>query len=297
MITQEIEKQKYKVAILGSGNIGTDLLIKVQRSNNLECVAFIGRNLNSRGMSKALELGATLSDQSIQYVVDHADEIDLVFDATSAKSHKVHASILKELGVKCIDLTPAKIGPMCVPSVNSNECLDEININMVSCGGQASIPMAVAIANTQSNVEYIEVVSSIASKSAGPATRLNLDEYIKTTEKGVKHFSGVEKTKAILVLNPATPCINMITTILAKVEKPNIKTLKIEVERLSKKVQSYVPGYELILGPLFENGRIVIMFKVRGLGDYLPEYAGNLDIINCAAIAMAEEYANRGKNE
>ena len=287
-----MEHEKYRVAILGSGNIGTDLLIKVQRSNKLECVAFIGRNLNSQGMSTALELGVKISDQSIHYVINNADAIDLVFDATSAKDHKKHAKILKSLGIKCFDLTPAKIGPMCVPSVNSDECLNEININMVSCGGQASIPMAVALARTHNDIEYIEVVSSIASKSAGPATRQNLDEYINTTERGIKHFSGAKKTKAILILNPAIPCINMVTTILAKVENPNINALNTEVAKISTKVQSYVPGYELILGPLLENGRIIIMFKLRGLGDYLPKYAGNLDIINCAALAMAEEYAN-----
>ena len=286
-----MKTQKYRVAILGSGNIGTDLLIKIQRSSNLECVAFIGRSRGSRGMSKALELGVILSDKSINYIVDNANKIDLVFDATSAKDHKIHAPILKDLGIKCIDLTPAKIGPMCIPSVNSNKCLEDVNINMISCGGQASIPMAVAISKVHNDIEYIEVVSSIASKSAGPATRLNLDEYIKTTEGGVKYFSGAKKTKAILILNPATPSVNMVTTILAKVKNPNIEALKKEVNILVKKVQSYVPGYELILGPLFENGRIVIMLKVRGLGDYLPEYAGNLDIINCAAIAMAEEYA------
>ena len=288
--------KKYRVAILGSGNIGTDLLVKIQRSENLECVAFIGRSRGSRGMAKALELGVTLSDQSIQYVIDHASDIDLIFDATSAKDHMLHAPIFKKLRIKCIDLTPAKIGPMCVPSVNSDECLNEMNINMVSCGGQASIPMAVALAKVHKNIEYIEVVSSIASKSAGPATRINLDEYIKTTEGGVQHFSDAKKTKSILILNPAVPHIDMITTILAKVDKPNIKALELEVASLVAKVQTYVPGYQLILGPLFENGRVVIMLKVRGLGDYLPEYAGNLDIINCAAIAMAEEYAKAEKN-
>ena len=180
---------------------------------------------------------------------------------------------------------------MCVPSVNSLDCLKEININMISCGGQASIPIAAAIASIHKDIEYIEVVSSIASKSAGPATRLNLDEYIQTTEDGLKHFSKAKKTKAILILNPAIPCINMTTTILCKVKNPNISALKKEVAKISSKVQSYVPGYELILGPLLENERIIIMFKVRGLGDYLPKYAGNLDIINCAAIAMSEEYA------
>ena len=283
--------KKYRVAILGSGNIGTDLLFKVQKSNTLECNAFIGRSLGSQGMSSAIKLGAKVSDQSIQYVIDNAEKIDLVFDATSAKDHASHAVILKNIGVKCIDLTPANIGPMCIPSVNSKECLNEDNISMVSCGGQASIPIAVAISNSHSTIDYIEVVSSIASKSAGPATRINLDEYIKTTETGLKNFSGAKKTKAILILNPASPCINMTTTILAKVENPNIKALKLELDEIAKKVKSYVPGYELILGPLLENDRIVIMFKIKGLGDYLPEYAGNLDIINCAAIAMAEEYA------
>jgi acetaldehyde dehydrogenase len=286
-----MQKRKYRVAILGSGNIGTDLLIKIERSSNLECVAFIGRSLSSHGMSTALKLGAKVSDQSVQFIVDNAEKIDLVFDATSAKDHASHAIIFKNIGVRCIDLTPAKIGPMCIPSVNSSECLDEVNINMVSCGGQASIPVAVAISNTHSNIDYIEVVSSIASKSAGPATRLNLDEYIKTTETGLKKFSGAKKTKAILILNPAKPCINMITTILAKVQNPNIKALEEELDEISKKVQSYVPGYDLILGPILENDRIVIMLRIKGLGDYLPEYAGNLDIINCAAIAMAEEYA------
>ena len=286
-----MQKRKYRVAILGSGNIGTDLLIKIERSSNLECVAFIGRSLSSHGMSTALKLGAKVSDQSVQFIVDNAEKIDLVFDATSAKDHASHAIIFKNIGVRCIDLTPALIGPMCIPSVNSSECLDEVNINMVSCGGQASIPIAVAISNTHSNIDYIEVVSSIASKSAGPATRLNLDEYIKTTETGLKKFSGAKKTKAILILNPAKPCINMITTILAKVQNPNIKALEEELDEISKKVQSYVPGYDLILGPILENDRIVIMLRIKGLGDYLPEYAGNLDIINCAAIAMAEEYA------
>jgi acetaldehyde dehydrogenase (acetylating) len=286
-----MKKRKYKVAILGSGNIGTDLLFKVERSNYLECVAFIGRSLSSHGMSTALKLGAKVSDQSVQFIIDNAEKIDLVFDATSAKDHLSHAVIFEKIGVKCIDLTPAKIGPMCIPSVNSSECLNEVNINMVTCGGQASIPIAVAISNTHSSIDYIEVVSSIASKSAGPATRLNLDEYIKTTETGLKNFSGAKKTKAILILNPAIPCINMITTILAKVQSPNIKALDLELDQITKKVQSYVPGYDLILGPTLENDRIVIMFKIKGLGDYLPEYAGNLDIINCAAISMAEEFA------
>ena len=288
---------KYRVAILGTGNIGTDLLIKVLRSANLECVAFIGRNLNSVGMVQARTLGVNCSDKSIDYIIQHKKDIDLVFDATSAKAHKKHAPILSELGIKTIDLTPAKIGSMCIPVVNLIDSLGVKNVNMVTCGGQASIPIAYGIGKTQKDVEYIEVVSSIASKSAGPATRSNLDEYIGTTEQGISYFSGVKKVKAILNLNPAIPCINMQTTIFAKVKNPDLIKLKDFLSPLIAGIVEYVPGYQLILGPTYENGRIVVMIKVKGLGDYLPEYAGNLDIINCAAIAMAEEYARANKEK
>ncbi|MDP3372045.1 MAG: acetaldehyde dehydrogenase (acetylating) [Candidatus Paracaedibacteraceae bacterium] len=282
---------KLKVAILGSGNIGTDLLIKVLRSPYLECGAFIGRNLSSSGMMKALSLGVPVSADGIDYIVKNPDCCELVFDATSAKSHFEHAPILKKLNKRVIDLTPAKVGLMSVPSVNLEDCLTEFNVNMVTCGGQASIPVAYAIGQTQVDVEYIEVVSSIASRSAGPATRQNLDEYIKTTEDGIKEFSGAARTKAILNLNPAEPCVDMQTTIFAKVKHPDIEKLTGVLAQLVEKIRKYVPGYEIILGPIVENGRIVVMARVRGLGDYLPAYAGNLDIINCAAIAMAEEYA------
>jgi acetaldehyde dehydrogenase len=284
-------KRKLKVAIIGSGNIGTDLLIKVLRSPYLECGAFIGRSLSSSGMVKALSLDVPVSAEGINYIIDHPDCCDIVFDATSAKSHCEHAPILKKLNKRVIDMTPAKIGLMSVPSVNLADCLSEFNVNMITCGGQASIPVAYAIGQTQSDVDYIEVVSSIASRSAGPATRQNLDEYIKTTEDGLKEFSGAKRTKAILNLNPAEPCVDMQTTIFAKVSNPNIPKLTERLSVLVKDVQKYVPGYEVILGPIFDNGRIVVMVRVRGLGDYLPAYAGNLDIINCAAIAMAEEYA------
>lgn len=283
--------KKYRVAILGSGNIGTDLLVKTMRSEYLECIAFIGRSYTSQGMQKARSMDVACSDKSIQYVQDNHSVIDLVFDATSAKDHQMHAPILKSLGIRAIDLTPAKVGPMCVPAVNIDECLDEMNLNMVTCGGQASIPIAYVIGRTQKEVPYIEVVSSIASKSAGPATRLNLDEYIGTTEKGVLKFSGCAKAKAILNLNPAVPCIDMQTTVFAKVSNPDIDSIRERLIPIVNRIRQYVPGYELIVGPLVENGRIVVMVRVRGLGDYLPEYAGNLDIINCAAIEMAERYA------
>jgi len=289
-------KRKLKVAIIGSGNIGTDLLIKVLRSPYLECGAFIGRNLSSSGMMKALALGVPVSAEGVDYIVKNPDCCDLVFDATSARSHLEHAPLLKKLNKRVIDLTPAKIGLMSVPSVNLADCLNEFNVNMVTCGGQASIPVAYAIGKTQKDVDYIEVVSSIASRSAGPATRQNLDEYIKTTEDGLKEFSGATRTKAILNLNPAEPCVDMQTTIFAKVANPDIPKLAEMLSGLVEKIRKYVPGYEIILGPMVENGRIVVMARVRGLGDYLPAYAGNLDIINCAAIAMAEEYASAAPN-
>ena len=283
--------KKLRVAILGSGNIGTDLLIKVQRSNFLECVLFIGRNLASPGMGKAIALGVKVSDESIGAILKNPDTVDLVFDATSAKDAKVHWEILDKLGKIVIDLTPAKLGLLCIPAVNLDEVLKHRNVNMITCGGQASIPLVYLISKTQRNVEYIEVVSSIASKSAGPATRLNLDEYIDTTEKGIKYFSSVSRTKAILNLNPANPCIDMQTTIFAQVENPDMDILISAVDTMVSKIQKYVPGYSLLVPPIYENGRIAIMVKVQGLGDYLPKYAGNLDIINCAAIAVAEQYS------
>lgn len=283
--------KKLRVAILGSGNIGTDLLIKIQRSEYLECVLFIGRNLASPGMAKAIALGVKVSDESIGAILKNPDTVDLVFDATSAKDAKVHWGILDKLGKIVIDLTPAKLGLLCIPAVNLEEVLKYRNVNMITCGGQASIPLVYIISNTQRNVEYIEVVSSIASKSAGPATRLNLDEYIDTTENGIKKFSGVSSTKAILNLNPANPCIDMQTTIFAQLENPDMDILISSVDTMVNKIQKYVPGYSLLVPPIYENGRIAIMVKVQGLGDYLPKYAGNLDIINCAAIAVAEQYS------
>lgn len=283
--------RKLKVAILGSGNIGTDLLVKVLRSPHFECGAFIGRSLASPGMVKAQELGVPVSADSINYIEKNPDCCDIVFDATSAKDHDVHDPILQKLGKRVIDLTPAKRGVMCIPSVNMQECLSATNVNMITCGGQASIPVAYAIGKTQKDLDYIEVISSIASRSAGPATRRNLDEYIHTTEEGLRTFSRAARTKAILNLNPAQPCINMQTTIFAKCENPDIEKLKPVLAGIVENIKRYVPGYEVILGPIVENGRIAVMVRVKGLGDYLPAYAGNLDIINCAAIAMAEEYA------
>ena len=282
---------KMKVAILGSGNIGTDLLIKVLRSKYLECALFIGRNLASPGMAKANGLGVPISDRSIDAIIKTPDCCELVFDATSALDHKRHWAVLEKLGKRVIDLTPSKLGKMCVPAVNLQECLTSPNVNMVSCGGQTSIPLAYVIGQVYGQVDYIEVVSSIASRSAGPATRINLDEYVETTEQGLSLFSGCPRTKVILNLNPAQPCINMQTTISAQVRTSNLESLNTAVEAMVARIREYVPGYALLVPPTVENNRIVMMVKVQGLGDYLPKYAGNLDIINCAALATAEAFA------
>ncbi|MBD2552238.1 acetaldehyde dehydrogenase (acetylating) [Limnothrix sp. FACHB-708] len=283
--------RKLKVAILGSGNIGTDLLVKIMRSPLLECSLFIGRNMASPGMAKANSLGVRISDLSIEAIVKEPDCCDLVFDATSAKDHIHHWSLLERLGKIVIDMTPAKIGEMCIPAVNIEKCNLYKNVNMVSCGGQASIPLAYLVGRIHQSVEYIEVVSSIASRSAGPATRANIDEYIETTEEGIKNFSGCNRAKAILILNPAQPCIDMQTTIFARVKNPDLDKLKTVVDEMVNSIRMYVPGYQLIVPPMLENDRIIMTVKVQGLGDYLPTYAGNLDIINCAAIATAEKYA------
>ena len=283
--------QKLKVAILGSGNIGTDLLIKIQRSPYLEASLFIGRNLASPGMVKAHSLGVPISDRSIDAIIDDPDCCDLVFDATSAADAKRHWKILEKLGKVVVDMTPAKVGEMCVPAVNLSAALQHPNLNMITCGGQAAIPLAYLIGQTQTEIEYIETVSSIASRSAGPATRINIDEYIETTEKALSAFSGAKSAKAILILNPAQPCIDMQTTVFAKVAVPDMDKLRAAAGGMVRSIQKYVPGYQVLVEPTLENGRIVITVKVQGLGDYLPKYAGNLDIINCAAIAAAEEYA------
>ena len=285
---------KLKCAILGTGNIGTDLLIKVMRSNLLECTLFAGRNFCSDGMKKATALGVNISDKGINVIVDKADDIDLVFDATSAPAHIEHWPVIEGLGKIAIDMTPAKLGVFCVPAIDSQEIWDSgtRNINMITCGGQASVPIAAAIAEVHTNIEYIEAASSIASRSAGPATRANLDEYVHTTEDGLLKFSGAAKAKAILILNPAKPPIDMQTTVYAKIKNPDIVKISASVNAMILRIRSYVPGYELLVPPEIVGEDIVMVtVKVRGEGDYLPRYAGNLDIVNCAAIGVAEELA------
>jgi acetaldehyde dehydrogenase (acetylating) len=289
--------RKTRVAILGTGNIGTDLLVKVLRSPDLECKLFVGRNFRSDGMQKASSLGVNISDRGIDGIVQQADDIDIVFDATSAAAHLEHWHVLQRLGKTVIDMTPAKLGEFCVPAINGQDVGTGLvrNINMITCGGQASVPIASAIAEVQDDIDYIEVASSIASRSAGPATRANLDEYIETTEQALIKFSRARQAKAILILNPARPPIDMQTTIYAKVRNPDLAAIRASVDRMMARIMAYVPGYQLTVPPTIEDGRIMTTVKVLGNGDYLPRYAGNLDIINCAAIGIAETIARQGR--
>ena len=281
---------KLKIAIIGSGNIGTDLLIKVMRSSVMTCTLFAGRNFNSTGMKRANALGVMISDRGIEAIVNDPTICDVVFDCTSAHAHQTHWPILNKLGKTVIDMTPAKLGALCIPCINAEESLagGARNINMITCGGQSSIPIAYAIAQVHKNIDYIEVASSIASRSAGPATRYNLDEYIETTQEALQSFTGALRTKAILILNPANPPIDMQTTIYSKIAEPDLPAITASVLAMVDKLKIYVPGYQLIVPPTVDGGKVITTIKVLGAGDYLPQYAGNLDIINCAAIAMAE---------
>ncbi len=284
---------RVKVGIIGTGNIGTDLLIKVQRSDILECGIFAGKNPDSTGIKKAKSLGVKVSFNSIRAIQDNPNCCEIVFDATSAKVHSSNAPILKQLSKFTIDLTPSQIGKMCVPVINLAECLNYDNVNLITCGGQAVTPIAYAIMKVHPETEYIEVIASIASKSAGIGTRVNIDEYTQATKDAIITFTGVRKAKAIIVLNPAEPPILMHNTIYAKIEKPRIEEIAAQVMSMAKKIQKYVPGYKIVLGPVVENNRVTTMVEVVGLGDFLPKYSGNLDIITCAAVNVAEEFAKK----
>jgi len=287
------KNKKIKVGIIGTGNIGSDLLTKILRSPYLKCGIFTGHNPDSEGIKRAKKLGVKTSFESIKAIEKNPKCCEIVFDATSAEAHLYNAPILKKLKKFAIDMTPSRIGKMCVPILNLEKSLKEQNINMVSCGGQATTPIAKAIMKINPDTEYIEIVSSISSKSAGIGTRNNIDEYTQTTSEALMYFSGVKKAKAIVNLNPADPPILMHNTIYAQIKNPKIKLITEEIKKVVKKIQQYVPGYKLILEPVFDNGKLTTMIEVVGRGDYLPIYAGNLDIINCAAITVAEEYAKR----
>ncbi len=288
--------KKMKVGIIGTGNIGTDLLIKISRSPFLECGIFTGRNLDSKGIGIATKMGVPVSFDSIHFIEENPSCCDIVFDATSAKVHEYNAPILKSLHKFAIDLTPSQIGKMCIPVLNLEECLAEDNVNLITCGGQAAIPVAFAIAQAQPDTKYIEVVASISSKSAGLGTRNNIDEFTQTTREALSLFTGIPKTKAIITLNPAEPPIIMRNTIYALIDQPDMDLIFSRVQDMVEKIRKYVPGYRIVLGPVYENNRVTTTIEVLGLGDFLPEYSGNLDIITCAAVNIAEEYARRKMN-
>lgn len=285
--------KKVKVGIIGTGNIGSDLLHKVLRSEVLECGIFTGRNKDSEGIRRAKELGVPTSFESLKPIIENPDCCEIVFDTTSAAYHLEHAVILKNLGKFTIDLTPSRIGMMCVPAINLAEALEAENVNLITCGGQTLIPIAKAIMEVHPETKYIEVVGSIASKSAGSGTRANMEEYIQTTTDALKKFSGVPQAKAILILNPVEPPILMHNTLYALIPEPNIEALTKKLNEVVAAIQQYVPGYRLAIGPVAEKGKITITIEVVGRGDFLPAYAGNLDIITCAAIRVAEEYAKK----
>lgn len=286
---------KVKCAIIGSGNIGTDLLFKLLRSKTLEPVLMVGIDPSSRGLAIAREHGLTTVDNGIDGFLPLADQVDIVFEATSAKAHLYHAPILKKLGKKAIDLTPAAVGPFMVPAVSLDmENLAELdNVNMVTCGGQATIPIVKAIQDVVP-VRYAEIVASIASKSAGPGTRQNIDEFTVTTARAIKEVAGVEDAKAIIILNPAEPPILMRNTIYAEItdysETIRENILKSLYDML-KVVQSYVPGYRFKAAPVIKENLVTVTVEVEGNGDYLPKYAGNLDIITAAAVKAGEVIA------
>lgn len=285
--------RKIKVGIIGTGNIGTDLLLKLKRSKVLECGMFTGRNADSKGIAIAKELGVLTSAESIAAIQNDPDCCDIVFDATSAGAHKMNAPVLKDLGKFSIDLTPSRVGKMCVPVLNMEECLEETEVNLITCGGQATTPIAYAISRVHPETRYIEIVATIASKSAGKGTRDNIDEFTQTTRDALTEFTGIRKTKAIIVLNPAEPPLTMHNTIYALIDNPDMDAITKAVLDMEKNIKRYVPGYKIVLPPTFENGRVTTTLQVVGLGDYLPKYSGNLDIITCAAIEIAENYAKK----
>jgi len=285
--------KKTPVCIIGTGNIGTDLLYKIQRSEFLECALFAGRNHDSKGIALAKEMGVPVSFDSINALLENPNCCEIVFDATSAAVHKIHAPILKKLGKFVIDLTPSRVGEMCIPVVNGDDIATDVdaNINLVTCGGQASTPIAKAIAKIHPDTQYLELIASVSSKSAGPGTRANIDEYNQTTQRAIREFTGIPKVKSILILNPAEPPILMHNTIYAKIQHPDLDALKKEIESAVDVIQQYVPGYRLVAGPVEMEGVVSVIIEVTGKGDFLPTYSGNLDIITAAAVQMAEKYA------
>jgi len=286
---------KIKCALIGPGNIGTDLLYKLQRSPLLDPIWMVGIDPTSEGLKRATELGLKTTAKGVDGLLPYvkADGVQIAFDATSAYVHAENSRKLNELGVLMIDLTPAAIGPFCVPPVNLKEHVGkrEMNVNMVTCGGQATVPMVAAISRVQP-VKYGEIIATVSSKSAGPGTRKNIDEFTRTTAGAVEKVGGAKQGKAIIIINPAEPSLIMRDTVhcLTETEPDQVKITE-SIHAMIKEVQKYVPGYKLVNGPVFDGNRVSIFLEVEGLGDFLPKYAGNLDIMTAAAARTAEMFA------
>jgi len=298
--------KKFTAAIVGPGNIGTDLLMKLQKySTNVEPVYMIGVDPESDGLHRAEKLGVTASAGGVDWLLQQPQLPDLVFEATSAYAHLANAPRYQEAGIRAIDLTPAAVGPYLCPSVNFDALKTVDNVNMITCGGQATTPIVAAVSQVVP-VDYAEIVASISSKSAGPGTRANIDEFMYTTARALEKVGGAKQGKAILILNPVDPPMLMRNTVYCSLpaeaaEPGEIRDqIKNSIEQMVKTVQSYVPGYHLTAEPQFDHarpewrgwGRVTVLIEVRGAADYLPEYAGNLDIITAAAVATADKYVD-----
>jgi len=288
---------KIKAAILGSGNIGTDLFYKARRSAWIDPAWVVGVDPASEGLARARSLGASTTAGGVDALLPHVerDGIRLAFDATSAHAHRDNDARLAPLGVAMIDLTPAAIGPPCIPPVNlaDLEGSRARNVNMVSCGGQATVPMVAAVSRVQP-VAYAEIVATVASRSVGPGTRQNIDEFTRTTAAAVERIGGARRGKAIIVINPAEPPLVMRDTIHCLTEDaPDEAAITASIHAMVKEVERYVPGYRLKNGPVFDGRRVSVFMEVEGLGDYLPKYAGNLDIMTAAALRTGEVLAQR----
>ncbi|WP_027938315.1 acetaldehyde dehydrogenase (acetylating) [Anaeroarcus burkinensis] len=286
-----MKQQKLKAAIIGPGNIGIDLMIKLQRSQHIELMAMAGIIAESKGLQMAKEAGLVATAEGIDGVLALGN-VDIVFDATGAGPHLRHAPRLKDAGIFAVDLTPAAVGPYVAPTVNMDEHLLEgvCNVNMITCGGQATVPIVQAI-NQVVPVEYAEIVATLSSKSAGPGTRQNIDEFTQTTRNALVQVGGAKAGKALIILNPAEPPIMMRNTIYTRCATDKMEEVQASVAAMVERVQQYVPGYRLKVAPYADGERIVTMVEVEGAGDYLPKYSGNLDIITSAAVTVAERYA------
>ncbi len=284
---------KIKAAIIGSGNIGTDLMYKLENSDVIELIAMIGIEADSDGLQRAKQKGYKVFSNGIQAIVENPSMVDIVFDATSAKAHVHNAEILKELDILAIDLTPAAIGHFFCPAVSSlPTSLDIMNVNMITCGGQATIPIVHAI-NQVADVTYGEIVATISSLSAGPGTRANIDEFTITTRRGIEEVGGADKGKALIILNPADPPILMRDTVYCEVKNMDEAAIRKSIKEMVIKVNEYVGGYRLRQEPMFEGNCVTVLIEVEGAGDYFPPYAGNLDIMTAAAMRVGEDFARR----